>query len=226
MKQSSALTVTLILITTAVGGATIWVACNFVDSLHNSVQATKKIHITEDTKIPERGKFDAISPQFSQQIESMTSSQNGPTKTQVLALNRSELLYDQAMKAISTENYAEACDLLTKVLKLIPVESKNYSQWFADGKSRDKKIYLAMTYQLRSFCYLNRHQYQEAIADLDQAIALRPAYGPNFTNRGKAHLLLGHREQGKADLKRAKHLPVGRDGSANEHALDELADHY
>lgn len=224
LKDSRVLTTILVFVTIVVAAATIWLACNFVDSLHDSVQATKNIHIKEDTKIPERGKFDAISPHFSKQIESMPMTPTSPPKVPA-HLSKSEILYEQALKASGTAKYSEAVSMLTKALKLIPEESKNQEKWFAAGESHDIKMYLALTYQCRSFCYLNLREYKKAISDLDQAIARRPAYGPNFTNRSKAHYLLGEQALGYADLKRARQLPAIEE-DPNEHTLDELADDH
>ena len=220
------LTIAFVVITLLVAAALIWQACNFVDSLHKNVQATKSIRRKEETKIPEAGKFDSIAPEFSSQIDGMA-------KTHVIRplpardkLKGSEVEYEKAQLASNAHKYLEAVLYLTHVLALIPEESKTRNSWYADSKFRDKQKYLSLTYELRAFCYLHLRHYRPAILDLDEAIKLRPNYGGDYINRGKAHLLLGETKLGQADINRARSLPAAPEEDATtEHTLDDFAGH-
>jgi len=226
LKQSKLVTVGFILVTVLVAAAIIWQACSFVDGLQNNLQATKKIHLHSDNKVPERGRFDAVSSQFSDQIESMTSDQPYGTKAKVYHLQGSEILFDKALANSRKSNYSESANDLSTVLQLIPMEAKSRQTWFADGKNRDERMFTAMTFQLRSFCLLQKGKYRDGIKDLDRAISLRPAYGGNYTNRGRALILLGEKARGQADLNHARELPAAPDDTiADEHALDDLVRH-
>ncbi|MBU6453733.1 MAG: tetratricopeptide repeat protein [Cyanobacteria bacterium REEB67] len=55
-------------------------------------------------------------------------------------------------------------------------------------------------------CYLSLRQYNDAIADLSKAIAVRPDYYVNYLNRGKAYYLLGQKNLGDADTVKARAL--------------------
>ena len=170
------LTIAFIVITLLVAAALIWQACNFVDSLHKNVQVTTSIRRKEETKIPEAGKFDSIAPEFSSQIDGMSKThvmRPIPTRDE---LKGSELEYEKGLAASNAHKYLEAVVYLTHVLTMIPEEAKTRKSWFADGKHRDKRMYVALTYELRGFCYLHIKHY-------------RPRYlGPGRGNKIEARL--------------------------------------
>jgi tetratricopeptide (TPR) repeat protein len=226
VKQANIFTIAFVVVTVLVAAALIWQACNFVDSLHKNVQAASSIRRQEETKIPEAGKFDSIAPQFSSQIDGMS-------KTHVMRplpghdeLKGSEADFEKGLLASNAHQYLEAVMYYTHVLALVSEESKTRTSWFADSKFRDKRKYLSLTYESRAFCYLHLKHYRPAVLDLDEAIKLRPDYGGDYVNRGKAHMLLGEPALGQADLDRARNLPAAaEEDAATEHTLDDFAGH-
>jgi peptidoglycan hydrolase-like protein with peptidoglycan-binding domain len=72
---------------------------------------------------------------------------------------------------------------------------------------------LASGYNNRGRCLFERARYDEALDDLDHAIALDQEFAAAFYNRGRVHNALGESSQAEADLDRAFDLGFGRLGA-------------
>jgi tetratricopeptide (TPR) repeat protein len=80
----------------------------------------------------------------------------------------------------------------------------------ATAKNEDKAehdFYLSWGYQCRGYCYLQKKKYREGIADLTDAIKLRPNYPTNYMNRAKAYRLIHNALLAEADDAKVRSLP-------------------
>ena len=115
----------------------------------------------------------------------------------------SENFFDNGLNAADENHFSDAIKNFTQVLSMIPLEEKDVDAWHVAGIIANKRLFMALTYEQRSYCYLKLKQYNLAIADLSMAIRLRPDYAANYSNRAKAYYLLGKRDLGDADMEAA-----------------------
>jgi len=118
----------------------------------------------------------------------------------------SEVFFDNGIIALEEAHPADAAKNFTHVINMMPMEVKQKAAWRAAGIIVNKRLYLALTYENRAYCYLKLKSYAPAIEDLSMAIRLRPDYAVNYSNRAKAYYLLGKRDLGDADMSAAAQL--------------------
>lgn len=74
------------------------------------------------------------------------------------------------------------------------------------GSDRDAGEFLAVAFFNRGLVYLNRQDYDRAIADFDHAIALNPKDAPAFNGRGIAYRAKGRNDRAIEDFDQAIEL--------------------
>ena len=90
-----------------------------------------------------------------------------------------------------SDNHTRKIEICTQIIELIPEEEK-------DDKSK--------AFYNRGNIYMSLGEYQKAINDYDQAIALNPKDARSFYNRGLSYRKLEKEEKAIEDLKRAQDL--------------------
>jgi tetratricopeptide (TPR) repeat protein len=200
-KKSKLVTSALILSITVVALAIIVVACRFVDSLHKDMQAAQNLPVQGVS----RGKDQSLKPgELEANFDANANIADDALGSYRDHLSGSELLFQKGLDSMTAANFKEGVFCFTEVLRNIPVEAKDHKQWLAAGKSGDRKMYTAFAHQSRAMCYLALKNYEAAIADLSEAIALRPDYHVNYLNRGKAYLITGRKKLGEKDMAMAR----------------------
>ena len=81
---------------------------------------------------------------------------------------------------------------------------------------------LAWAFNNRGLAYQDKHDYDRAIADYDEAIRLDPKYDPAFNNRGAAYLAKGGHDRAIADLNEAIRLDPRDSGQYLNRGLANL----
>ncbi len=61
------------------------------------------------------------------------------------------------------------------------------------------RVAAVWTHQWLGYLYCSKHDYINGVAELDKAIAMRPAYAKNYSNRSMAYRALGRDVDAKAD---------------------------
>jgi tetratricopeptide (TPR) repeat protein len=115
----------------------------------------------------------------------------------------SQKTYWKARNLMDSEKVDEAIPLYSKYIDQFKKES-------AAAKNENKvehDFYLSWGYQNRAYCYLHNKKYAEGVADLSDAIKLRPNYVTNYVNRAKAYRLMGKTKLALDDDEKIMTLP-------------------
>jgi tetratricopeptide (TPR) repeat protein len=100
----------------------------------------------------------------------------------------------------------------TDLLRLLQLPAGETTHVFFEMDPHDNRVRRALTshrgarpqiYNYLGVTALELHDYATAIAYLDTAILLAPAYGEAYSNRGMAHEKAGHAQAARSDLSRA-----------------------
>jgi tetratricopeptide (TPR) repeat protein len=97
-----------------------------------------------------------------------------------------------------------AIDEYTKAIGII--ENTNF--FSPDGSIKEKPPTLFLSYHLRGTLYTDIGMYQQAIADYDKVIKLKPKLGHSYYSRGSAYSALGDKQKALDDYKIAAKLGV------------------
>jgi len=146
---------------------------------------------------------DSISQEMDQRLAVAANRQGKRQGNIVKSSVGSENFFDNGLIAAEESHFSDAIKNFTQVLSMIPLEEKDRDAWHVAGIIANKRLFMALTYEHRSYCYLKLKQYKLAVADLSMAIRLRPDYAGNYSNRAKAYYLLGNRDLGDADMEAA-----------------------
>jgi tetratricopeptide (TPR) repeat protein len=183
-----------------------WVGWNFIDSLQKNAGRLSKYHATaENTKVQTQN-FDIVRKDVDEKIMSGQVDLEQTLVDSVFHLKGSEVTFNKGLSMIDNREFARATLNFSNVLQVIPLEAREKTSWRAFGHAIDRRLYTAFAYQERSVCSLETGNYMLAVADLTEAIKLRPDYAPNYESRAKAYNLIGNKALADADLKTARAL--------------------
>jgi len=201
-KQSKLLNGIFALAIVAVAGALLWVGMGLVDSAQKRADNLKKLNNTaENTKIA-INQYEAVPDD----VGELMAPDDEKMAADRARYRGSEIPFHRGLDEMEANKFDAAIADMTKVIAMVPQEAKTQKTWHSDGTIQDQAFFTAFTYQARAYCYAQQKQYKLAVADLTQAIKLRPGYPQNFENRAKAYYFLGQKALGDADMQQVRSM--------------------
>jgi tetratricopeptide (TPR) repeat protein len=131
-------------------------------------------------------------------------------------MTQSEQICHGGSRSAEGGHYQAALVQFSQALAAVDREHKTDSRRKPD-RYRINKAYV---YQNRGYVYLQLHDYGRGIADLTEAIKLRPTYKTNYLNRARAYDLTGQKAAADADRAKAASLPADRDDDVPKSRVD------
>lgn len=115
---------------------------------------------------------------------------------------QSEALLDQARKLVSLKNYKEAIATGKKSIETYEKESGSNALDALD------MIQIASREDLISWCYLQLHDFPNALAYANKSVSRRPARAEAFTNRAAVHTAMGSADLAAKDSAMAQKFTI------------------
>jgi len=201
-KQSTLLNGVLAVAIIVVAGALLWVGMSLVDSAQKRADNLKKLNTTpENTKIA-INQYEAVPDD----VGELMAPDDKKMAAERANYRGSEIPFHRGLDEMEANKFDAAIADMTKVIAMVPQEAKTQKIWHSDGTIQEQAFFTAFTYQARAYCYAQQRQYKLAVADLTQAIKLRPGYPQNYENRAKAYYYLGQKALGDADMQQLRSM--------------------
>jgi tetratricopeptide (TPR) repeat protein len=173
-------------------------------------EIAKKLQLKPGTEIIRKnGKRYLVTPLSDEDIEQMVHMSEKLEKM-MAGVPKPDPIHDSSQKT-----YWKGRRLMEsgKTGEAIPLFSDYITQFKKESATTKKEnqtehdYYLSWGYQNRGYCYLHDKKYPEGVADLSDAIKLRPNYAMNYINRAKAYRLMGNIKLAQADDAKIMSLP-------------------
>ena len=160
-----------------------------------------------DETVAKLVKFQAARAKMSEALEGVPKP--------IPAHKASQELYYKVRASMDNNNFDKAIAGYSKYIADFTKES----QGIKNENQDEHDYYLCWGYQSRAICYLNAHNYSDGIADLNEAIKLRPRYRANYVNRAKALRIVGNIKMAEKDEEKIRSFPA-RKGDAEDLAAE------
>ncbi len=201
------LTMILALATAVVAIAIGWVGWNCIDSVQKHTGKLDKFNVTVDNSKIDSHHLDIVKNEIDAKFSPESIAPSEDLQTALVKQEGSEVLYSQATMAIDNRQFAQAIVCYTKILAMVPAESKTKTTWYASGATADKTRYLTWVYRQRASCaFKEMKQYSKAISDFSEAIRLSPEVSWNYTKRAEVYYRMGKKELANQDIHKVQML--------------------
>jgi tetratricopeptide (TPR) repeat protein len=151
-----------------------WVGWNCIDSLQKHAGKLDKFHVTADNTKVDSKHYDIVKNEIDGLILDDKFNPAENLQGALVKKEGSEIHYSSGKEAIYNNQYAQAAAYYSQVLAMIPEEAKHKSSWYAGGGTFDRAGYTMRVYRQRALCFRKTGDNVRAVADLTEAIRLRP----------------------------------------------------